>query len=161
MPNNKIPCPYSNERLHEMYWHQAKSLSVIGRLAAVSYPTVQRWILEAGITLRTRSEVIQAEYVTYGDKKREVVSKTALIVNQQLAHTRSADHLHNETTRKKISATRLIQGKKHRESILITVNCEYCGTELHRLPCKVKIRNYCNRNHMMLYRHAQNRIRGK
>lgn len=59
-----IACPYSAERLREMYWKEGQSISDIGKHAAtlmdrdapVFQKTVTRWMEDAGITIRTLSE---------------------------------------------------------------------------------------------------------
>jgi len=133
-------------------------MTSIGTKSGVSTAVVKRWLTEAGITLRTRSEVIKAEYVTHGANKRLAVSQATSETNHELAPTRSAAHLHKKSVARKISASRLKQAAVKREAIMQTVYCEWCQEELRRLPCKVKERNFCNRNHMMKHRHSQKRL---
>jgi len=158
MPYPKTPCPFTPARLSELYWREAKSRSAIGRLVGVSSAIVRGWLTDAKITLRSRSEVIKAEYVTHGSAKRKAVSATALRINAELAATRSADHLHNKATARKISRVRLAQAEARRKELYTVVSCDYCGSAVRRLKSRVKERNFCDRKHMMLYRHSHKRI---
>jgi endogenous inhibitor of DNA gyrase (YacG/DUF329 family) len=61
----RYPCPYSAERLRELYWRESKSLQEIAQEAArtcgwervPTYPVLLRWLREAGIARRAPSEV--------------------------------------------------------------------------------------------------------
>jgi transposase len=81
----RIDCPFSSDRLREMYWHGGMSTreigeaaaKIIGRDQAVFQKTVQRWMKEAGIDWRTVTEaqIVEARRFPEKHTAEQVVGK--------------------------------------------------------------------------------------
>lgn len=58
----KKPCPFSRARVHELYWHEGKSLTAIAAIAAsiddkpVHATTAARWLRDYQIKTRSKQE---------------------------------------------------------------------------------------------------------
>jgi hypothetical protein len=138
-------CPFSKDRLYELYWKECQSSYAIASMASellgkmVLPGTVLQWMDRFGIARRTKKmaqqEVLRnSSYLTECLKLGRTVEANANIV-----------HRHRFTKSDGIKAKRAL-AKKPRRSIEATRQCAWCGGDITRNPSQFSGKNaYCNK----------------
>lgn len=130
----KIECPYSKDRLHEMYWKQGMSCYEIARCDS-SYrfgaETIRRWLIKNNIKLRDHSQSQKIKLIKYPHLK-DNIKKAG-----QLPRTQNQMKALSAIGSKTIKHTANISAKKRSAKALI-FNCDQCSKEVRRRICHVK-----------------------
>jgi transposase len=128
---SKTDCPFSKDRLYELYWKNGLCCREIGDIAAqiigkkINDNTVQRWLGEYNIRLRTPHE-----WLTLRAKKDP--KRWSEHAKRNFADTPPSSH------RSKLSRQAILKGVKAAAAKKLakreTRTCVYCGKEITRPP---------------------------
>jgi len=124
----RVECPFSNDRLHNLYWKEGLSCRTIGEKAEellgghVTDAIVQRWLREAGIKLREPHEWLTLRSKREPEKWKEHARKYLGPVNKY-----TGQQLPRWAIRKGIRAA--AKAKIARRE---TRQCAYCGADVTR-----------------------------
>lgn len=127
---NKTECPYTRDRLHEMYWKDGLPCADIAEKAEsilcrpVSEAIVQRWLREANIKLRTPREWLRI-CVEREPEKWKACAKHAQSCNPRVGTRTITPEMH----KKGIEAA---AAKKKAERVWETRQCALCGKDVTR-----------------------------
>jgi len=171
----KWVCPFSNERLHELYWKEGKTPAEIGKLAqevlerekAPDWHTVGRWLIAAGITLRGHAEASRIAALpqvraksgmwsaeAQSQKSRTISARVRSGMNVLPQPHRPGKPLPIKTRR---AISQAAKDKPRAQTIRLT--CDYCHEEfdmpLHRFKsCPNRKHVFCKREHFLLHAKA-------
>jgi len=141
----KIPmkrnCSLSTETLNDLYWRGAKSLREIARIEADSNlspaceKTVKRWLITAGINIKTRSERQSQTIRARADKTEWNHAGVAEAAARKHAEPRlvGVDHLHAPGMRRRAKTGRRKQAE--RDALKSETRlCDNCGAKIVKKP---------------------------
>ncbi len=134
-----IACPYSVERLYEMYWTENTSTNRIADNASlmlnrkINPVVVQRWLKEARVSTRSHSEANRV-YSRLNPDKVHATTKKANAASLLSPKRAAALYPINPGVMSKTSFKKkeLYNKEKHLKA-LETRKCAYCGKEVTRL----------------------------
>lgn len=154
------PCPFSKNRLQELYHEEFFSLLEIGRLACnlegwptCSDKTVRRWFLEFGIQIRGRSENTRIVNTRRG---KGCILPALSARHESLRNGTGQTNYSNLTRRSSI--TKSAKGRQKRE----TRTCEgpNCQQTITRIPSEFRtVRTFCSKACSNRYRGAASKER--
>lgn len=138
-PLQNTQCPFSAERLRDLYCKFGKSRAAIGELLNVHGSVVGYWLRLIGVAIRTRSEANVRSY--HNNQKRRDINRAVMlgVVAKRDGATCSSEQL-AKARRKGIRVA-----AQNRRSMRITRPCTLCGNSITRKPSRMRTVNvFCD-----------------
>lgn len=153
---NKIECPYSADKLRELYWVQGLSLAEVASAAAellsvssLTNAVVTRWLREAGLQVRTPEQGQRVRAITHYDD----------MVEHAKTHLAGTDHrTKTPPTKRHIKKIQRAAAQKKRATGWETRQCAWCGKDITRRKCEFRCapeHTFCCSSHANLDRWAR------
>jgi hypothetical protein len=136
--SQNIDCPFSAERLDQLYWGLGMTYREIGVAAAqalrlkdaVSTSAVRRWLREAGVASRTNAQTMRVKIRRNPELYRAALAKARRVraeaIRAGTLPKPDASHLWRRKVRRKIARTRRERAKSN-----VPVRCARVGCAKH------------------------------
>lgn len=155
-------CPFSGNRLHELYWQENMSPQEIANLATVllesdapiSRAVVGRWLKEQRVEIKSLSEAKRSPNCLKASMRQiELMhSRVKSLVERGAFHPRNGNAKRLQTK----SAIRKMAASKRRR---VSVTCVRCGARVERRPCEAMDQSkvFCSRRCVCLANNERKR----
>jgi hypothetical protein len=141
MPQNRLACPFSAERLHDLYWREQCTPVEIAQLAQQAAEwqsppatsTVRQWLLRAGIKLRTQSEAMRLAAkrnpAAFRARAARAADIHARLARWGQCYTGDASQMRTAAAKRKMKAAHAARAMP-----LETRPCDLCGQPITKKP---------------------------
>ena len=144
----KIPCPYSKEKLHELYWIKGMGMQNIAYLASevcgrkITDERVRKWLVEFDIAIRKREQCqLLATNAASSNKSVSFINFKCDFCGIDYRIKKGAANGEKADTYKNRFCSRECKGKFQKQQTYERHekrNCVFCGVEIHRTEEKFR-----------------------